>query len=161
MKSATTFEERLARLNTQGASPEVQAQAAKPSRIKNEKKGRRLYFDALLIGGLIGAAAGTMFNSAIGLMFLSTLDWPTLVGLVQMDPQTGAHIASFVLTPVLFVAALVFSPKYPRVFQAVAAYGIGMIATNFQDLHMYVETIVIPGFWNYVTSYTSAMKALQ
>lgn len=156
----STFEERLARIHqgeTQTA-PEVTAKGARL--IQTAQKRSRFHFDMLAAGGLAGAVAGSLFAMNIGWLFLLTLDYITIYGLLLADFKLGAYMAACALAPVVFLFTLIFSASRPRAFQLAAAYNVGVLAANYTDLRFWIETVVIPGFWQFMDNYTTASEYL-
>lgn len=154
----STFEERLARIHegeTQSA-PEVTARGTRL--IQTAPKKSRFHYDMLAAGGLAGGVAGTLFAMNIGWLFLLTLDSITIYGLVLADFKLGAYMAACALAPLAFLWTLIFSASRPRAFQFAAAYNVGVLGANYTDLRFWIETVIIPAFWQFMDNYTTASE---
>ena len=154
----STFEERLSRINS--GRPKNAADVVSPQQrkklIHSAKGRRRVHLEMLAAGGLAGGIAGILFAQNIGLLFLMTLDWITIQGLVLSDYKMGAYLAACAFGPVGFLWSVILSRKSKRGVQFWFAYMVGMLAANHIEVRYVVETIFVPGFWEYVDTYTSA-----
>ncbi|WP_299545938.1 hypothetical protein [uncultured Tateyamaria sp.] len=156
----STFEERLSRINRGQALNASDVVSPKAKLVHENYKERRFHLDVLVAGAIAGAIAGILFASNIGFLFIITLDYLTLYGLVLADFKIAAYIAAVVIAPLGFLATLIFARTAPRAWQFWTAYMIGVLAANFTDLRYWVETVAIPAFWQFVTNYTTASQYL-
>ena len=157
----STFDERVARINsgrTQNASDVI---VKRRGLVNRSGKSRRLHLDMMAAGGLAGATAGMLFAQNLGLLFVMSLDWQTLYGLVQADYKLGAYIAASALAPVGFLFTLIFNRTAKRAFRFWTFYVVGVLAANQIEVRYVIEFIVIPGFWEYVGAYTSAQDVVN
>ena len=159
----STFEERLSRINS--GVPQNHEDVVSPQQraklIHASKGRRRIHLDMLVAGGTIGALAGALFAQNIGLLFLLSLDWITIQGLVLSDYKMGAYMAACAIGPVGFVWSVILSRKSKRGVQFWFAYIVGVLAANHIDVRYVVEFIIIPGFWDYIGTYTSAKDVVN
>ncbi len=159
----STFDERISRINK--GKPLNAADVVSPQHRKNllhnAKKRRRVHLDMMAAGGIAGAIAGMLFAQNIGLLFLMSLDWITLQGLVLSDYKIAAYLAACALGPVGFVFSVILSRKSKRAVQFWFAYIVGALAANHIEVRYVVEFIVIPGFWEYIGTYTSAKDVVN
>ena len=156
MKTQSTFEERLARIDkgrTQNAPDVVEP---RQKLIQQERKSRRFHFDMLAAGALAGGVAGMLFATNIGLLFIITLDYLTIYGLILSDMKIAAYIGAILIAPVGFLGTLIFSRTAQRAWQFWTAYCVGILAANYTDLRYYIDTVVIPGFIQFMENYTAA-----
>ncbi|GGX46467.1 hypothetical protein GCM10007385_12550 [Tateyamaria omphalii] len=156
----STFEERLSRINSGEARNASDVVSPKAKLVHEAYKDRRFHFDMLVAGAIAGGIAGLLFASNIGFLFIITLDYLTLYGLILADFKIAGYIAAVVLAPFAFLGTLIFSRTAPRAWQFWTAYLIGVLAANFTDLRYWVETVVIPAFWQFVANYTAASEYL-
>lgn len=156
----STFEERLSRINNGQALNAGDVVAHKPKLVHENYKERRFHLDMLAAGALAGAIAGILFASNIGFLFIITLDYLTLYGLILADVKIAAYIAAVLIAPVAFLVTLIFSRTAQRTWQFWTAYLIGVLAANFTDLRYWCETVVIPAFWQFMANYTAASEYL-
>lgn len=155
----STFEERLSRINS-GASKNA-ADVVLPKRgggklINTSGKSRRFHLDMLVAGGAAGTIAGMLFAQNLGLLFMMSLDWLTLQGLLMSDYKLAGYVAACAIGPVGFLFTLIFSRTAKRAFQFWTFYIIGVLGANHIELRYVIEFIIVPGFWEYVGLYTSA-----
>ncbi|WP_299692512.1 hypothetical protein [uncultured Tateyamaria sp.] len=159
----STFEERLSRINT--GKPMNAVDVVSPQqreKLMHSAKGRRrVHLDMLVAGGIAGGIAGTLFLQNIGLLFLMSLDWITIQGLVLSDYKIAAYMGVCALGPLGFVWSVILSRKSKRAVQFWFAYMVGVLAANHNEVRYVVEFIVIPGFWEYVGTYTSAKDVVN
>ena len=155
----STFEERIGRINKGRAQNASDVVVPRQKLVHQEYKSRRFHFDMLAAGGMAGGIAGTLFATNIGLLFIITLDYLTLYGLILADVKIAAYIAAVLIAPVGFLATLIFSRTAQRAWQFWTAYCVGVLASNFTDLRYYTETVIIPGFWQFMENYTAATGA--
>ncbi|MEX0370578.1 MAG: hypothetical protein AB3N09_08100 [Tateyamaria sp.] len=158
MKAQSTFEERLGRIDKGRTMNAKDVVGPRQKRVHREHKARRFHFDMLAAGGMAGAVAGTLFATNIGLLFIITLDYLTLYGLILADMKFAAYIAAVLIAPVGFLGTLIFSRTAQRAWQFWTAYCVGVLAANFTDLRYYTETVVIPGFIQFMENYTAASE---
>ncbi|WP_415920405.1 hypothetical protein [Tateyamaria sp. SN6-1] len=159
----STFEERLSRINDgapQNASDVVSPRQNGKLMQKGEAR-RRLHLDMLAAGGIAGGVAGTLFAQNIGLLFLMSLDWITIQGLFLADYTLAAYMVACAIGPVGFLWSVIMSRNSKRAVQFWAAYIIGVLGANHVDVRYVVEFIIIPGFWDYVGTYTSAKDVVN
>ncbi|WP_299653315.1 hypothetical protein [uncultured Tateyamaria sp.] len=152
----STFEERLGRINSGKALNASDVVIERPKLIHTAYKERRFHLDMLAAGGMAGGIAGLLFSMNIGFLFIITLDYLTLYGLILADAKMAAYIGAVVIAPVAFLWTLIFSRTAQRAWQFWTAYCAGVVAANFTDLRYWAETVVIPGFWQSVQNYTAA-----
>ncbi|WP_299731322.1 hypothetical protein [uncultured Tateyamaria sp.] len=157
----STFDERVSRINSGKTKNASDVVVKTRGLISRSGKARSFHLDMILAGGLAGAVAGTLFSQNIGLLFLLSLDWLTLQGLVLADYKLGAYMAACALGPVGFLFALIFSNRAQRGFQFWIFYCVGVLAANHIEVRYVVEFIIIPGFWEYVGAYTSAADVVN
>ena len=93
--------------------------------------------------------------------FLLSLDWITIQGLVLSDYKMGAYMAACAIGPFGFVWSVILSRKSKRAVQFWFAYIVGVLAANHIDVRYVVEFIIIPGFWDYIGTYTSAKDVVN
>ena len=159
----STFEERVSRIN-KGASMNA-AEVVSPQQRKNlmhtRQKRRRIHLDMLAAGGIAGGVAGTLFAQNIGLLILMSMDWLTVQGLVLSDFKMGIYMAVCAIGPIGFLWSVILSRKSKRAVQFWFAYIVGVLAANHVDVRYVIEFIIIPGFWDYVGTYTSAKDVVN
>ncbi|MBY5932804.1 hypothetical protein KUV51_07315 [Tateyamaria omphalii] len=152
----STFDERLARINKGRTLNAEDVVVSKPKLIHQSPSARRFHLDMLAAGGIAGAIAGTLFASNIGFLFLITLDYVTLYGLLAADITMAAYIAAVAIGPLGFLWTLILSRTVKRAWQFWTAYCLGALATNATDLRYWAETVAIPAFWQFMENYTAA-----
>lgn len=152
----STFEERLVRINNGRSLNASDVVIAKPKLVHEAYKSRRFHFDMLAAGGMAGGIAGLLFSMNIGFLFIITLDYLTLYGLILADTKIAAYIAAVVIAPIGFLWTLILSRTAQRAWQFWTAYCAGVLAANFTELRFWGETVVIPGFWQFMQNYTAA-----
>ena len=159
----STFEERVSRIN--GGMPQNATDVVSPQQreklIHASKARRRIHLDMLAAGGIAGGIAGTLFAQNLGLLFLMSLDWITIQGLVLSDYKMAAYMAACAIGPIGFVWSVILSRKSKRGVQFWFAFIAGVLAANHIDVRYVVEFIIIPGFWDYVGTYTSAKDVVN
>ena len=90
----STFDERVARINSGKVKNASDVIVKKRGLVNRSGKKRRLHLDMLVIGGLAGGVAGTLFAQNLGLLFILSLDWLPLQGLFMSDYQLAAYAVS-------------------------------------------------------------------
>lgn len=162
MKAQSSFADRISRIENGTAVSAVNDVGVQPdARLINAAGKKRAYhFDMLVAGGLAGAVAGTLFAQNLGLLFVMSLDWITLYGLMLADYKLAAYIAACAVAPLGFLFSLIFSGTQQRALYFWACYTICVLGANHVEVRYVVEYIVIPGFWEFMGSYTSAQSAV-
>ena len=152
----STFDERVARINSGKVRNASDVVVKKRGLINRSGKKRLIYPHMMVIGGLAGGVAGTLFAQNLGLLFILSLDWLTLQGLLMSDHQLAAYVGACAMAPVGFLLSLIFSRTAKRMLQFWFFYTVGVLAANHVEVRYVVEFIIIPGFWEYVGAYTAA-----
>ncbi|WP_299041486.1 hypothetical protein [uncultured Tateyamaria sp.] len=156
----STFEERLGRINSGRAQNASDVVVPRQRLVHEAYKERRFHLDMLVAGGIAGGIAGILFASNIGFLFIITLDYLTLYGLILADLKIAAYIGSVIAGPLAFLATLIFSRTAQRAWQFWTAYCIGVFAANFTELRYFFETVVVPGFWQFMENFAAAAEGL-
>ncbi|KIC48973.1 hypothetical protein [Tateyamaria sp. ANG-S1] len=156
----STFDERVTRINKGHTLNARDVVVTKPKLIHQSRSARRVHLDMLAAGGIAGAIAGMLFASNIGFLFLITLDYTTLYGLLAADMMMAACIAAVVMGPLGFLWTLILSRTAKRALQFWTAYCAGVLALNATDLRYWAETTAIPAFWQFMENYTAATNAV-
>lgn len=157
----STFDERVARINSGKVRNASDVVVKKRGLLNSSGRKRLLYLDAIVIGSLAGGVAGTLFAQNLGLLFLLSLDWLTLQGLLMSDYQLAAYVGACAIAPVGFLASLIFSRTAKRMLQFWFFYTVGVLAANHVEVRYVIEFTIIPGFWEYVGAYTSASDVVN
>lgn len=157
----STFDERLARINTGRTENASDVVIKRKGMVRTSDRPKRFHLDMLLAGGIMGGLAGVFFAENVGLLFLLSLDYVTLEGLILADYKTAAYICTMVLAPIGFLFSLIFSRKSPRAFHFWLGYGLAAMAANHIELRYWVEFTAIPGFWEYIGNYTAASETVN
>jgi len=114
----STFEERLSRINSGNTRNASDVVVSRKTRLVHEEyKERRFHLDVLVAGAIAGAIAGILFASNIGFLFIITLDYLTLYGLILADFKIAGYIAAVAIAPFAFLVTLIFSRTAQRAWQ--------------------------------------------
>jgi len=140
--AASTFEQRLARIENQGASGK--GAYRKDNLIQETKKKRRLHWDMVAFGGVAGGIAGTLFAMNVGLLVLMSLDVMTIYQMVMGNYMMAVFIAGVAIAPVGFVMSQIFARSNPRGWQFWIGYLGGVLAANYADLQTYYYILMNP-----------------
>lgn len=159
----STFEDRLSRINDGQPlnAAEVTAPQQRSNLLNTGGARRRIHFDMLAAGAIAGGVAGTLFAQNLGLLFLMSLEWIMIWGLVLADVKLAAYMGVCAIAPVGFLWSVIMSRGSKRGVQFWAAYMIGVLGANYFEVAYVVEFIIIPGFWDYVGTYTSSKDVVN
>ncbi|APX11298.1 hypothetical protein BWR18_06105 [Tateyamaria omphalii] len=156
----STFDERLARINKGRTLNAADVVVSRPKMIHQSPSARRFHLDMLAAGGIAGAIAGTLFASNIGFLFLISVDYVTLYGLIVADAVLAAYMAAVLIGPLGFLWTLILSRTAKRAWQFWTTYCTGAVATNATDLRYWADATAIPAFWQFMENYVAAADAL-
>ncbi|WP_415403110.1 hypothetical protein [Tateyamaria sp. SN3-11] len=143
MKTQSTFNERLARIESQttfGGGDAYQVE----NLVQEPKRQRRLHWDMLAVGGVAGGIIGTLFAMKVGLLLVIALDATTLYQLVLADYTQALLMAGVAAAPFGFVMSQIFARRNPRGWQFWIGYLAGVVAANASDIHTFYYILTTP-----------------
>lgn len=135
----STFEQRLARIETQVASGAGAYQ--KDHLVQTRKKQRKLHWDMVAFGAFAGGVVGTLFAMNVGLLLIASLNVVTLYQMLLADYTMAALIIGVGIAPVGFVMSQIFARSNPRGWQFWIGYLAAVFATNGTDMITYYYVV--------------------
>lgn len=143
--SSTTFADRLTRLETSTVklyAGDDAPQKYKPENlIAKKQKAKSTYWTAIMIGGMLGALAGYMFKTNVGIEMFFSQPLPVIYATIKADQMTAAICAAMIAGPIGALGFLIFSRTKNRLAQFWWAYVGGSIATNLTAWYYFYLTM--------------------
>jgi hypothetical protein len=143
--SATSFNERLARLDAGKvklyAGNEAPQEYQADNLICAKPKAKNTYWTAIIIGGVLGALAGYMFKTNVGIEMFFSQSLPILYAIIKADPKTAGICLAMIAGPVCAIGFLIFSRTKPRVAQFWWSYWGSSVAINATAWYYFYLTL--------------------
>lgn len=143
--SSTTFAERLTRLDSE--TVKLYAGDNAPQKYKPENlicakpKVKKIFWTAIIIGGILGTLAGYMFKSNVGIEMFFSQPLPIIYAIIKADHMTAGICLAMIIGPIGALGFLIFSRTKNRLAQFWWAYVGGAVGINAMTWYSFYLTM--------------------